>query len=307
LKHLDLFSGIGGFALAASWVWGDDHEIVSFCEIDPFCQKILKKHWPTVPIISDIRDVTNERIDTNTNGVRCNTGWTEQPLQRHRKPDKAHWENKTRIDLLTGGFPCQPFSCAGQRKGENDDRFLWPEMLRIIRELQPTWIIGENVAGIVNMALDQVLSELENEGYAVQAFIIPACAVDAPHRRDRVWIVAHQQSKRLERRVQSRKLHPFPDERFGKGGQDVADTEGEQGASENYREKQGQIGEQKQGQLGRSDSGEVWETNWLPEPSVGRVANGIPNRVDRLRGLGNAIVPQCVVPIMEAIKAIEAT
>ena len=140
MRHLDLFSGIGGFALAASWVWGDEHEVVSFCDIDPFCRKVLKKHWPTVPTISDIRDVTNERILAYTSGGRCNRQYKRQEVEPDSNVAKMRdrIEETTKIDILTGGFPCQPFSCAGQRKGESDDRFLWPEMLRVIRELQPT-------------------------------------------------------------------------------------------------------------------------------------------------------------------------
>lgn len=164
---LDLFSGVGGFSLAASWVWGADHHIHSFVEIDPFCQKVLKKHWPGTPIHDDIR---------------------------------SYHHDGTAIDLLTGGFPCQPFSCAGKQGGAGDDRFLWPEMLRVIRDVQPTWIIGENVAGIIGMELDNVLVELEASGYACQAFVIPACAVNAPHRRDRVWIVAKSNAERRGRR-----------------------------------------------------------------------------------------------------------
>ncbi len=162
-RHIDLFSGIGGFALAAHWA-GYQTEV--FCEQDAFCQKVLSRHWPTVPIVSDIHDFDGS----------------------------AH----TGADLLTGGFPCQPFSCAGKQQGDADDRFLWPEMLRVISEARPAWIVGENVAGIISMALDGVLSDLEAEGYATQAFVLPACAVNAPHKRDRVWIVAHSKGYRMD-------------------------------------------------------------------------------------------------------------
>jgi len=153
--HIDLFSGIGGFALAARWA---GFETVQFVEIDKFCQKVLNKNFPGVPIHDDIKTF--------------------------------HWTEASPF-ILTGGFPCQPFSCAGKRRGKEDDRFLWPEMLRVISEARPTWVIGENVAGFINMGLDDCISDLENQGYEVQTFIIPACAVNAPHRRDRVWIVAH--------------------------------------------------------------------------------------------------------------------
>lgn len=163
MNHLDLFSGIGGFSLAGSWVWGGEHNIVSFVEIDPFCQQVLKKHWPNVPIISDIGD--------------CNG------------------KDLPRIDILTGGFPCQPFSVAGKQGGKEDNRYLWPEMFRVISETHPTWIIAENVPGIIKMALDNVLSDLEGEGYSIGTFIIPACAINAPHRRDRIWIIAQNTIK----------------------------------------------------------------------------------------------------------------
>ena len=151
MRHLDLFSGIGGFALAAQWVWGEAHEVVSFCEIDPYCQKVLKKHWPDTPIHDDI---------TTMNGKRY----------------------AGTIDLLTGGFPCQPYSVSGKQEGAEDDRAIWPEMLRIIEECRPAWVIGENVAGIINMDLDRVLSDLESKGYTTETYCIPACATGALHR-----------------------------------------------------------------------------------------------------------------------------
>ncbi|KKL57989.1 hypothetical protein LCGC14_2229920, partial [marine sediment metagenome] len=201
MKHLDLFSGIGGFALAASWVWGDEHDIHSFVEIDPFCQKVLKKHWPDVPIHSDIKEYKHDG---------------------------------TAIDLLTGGFPCQPFSQAGKQRGQKDDRYLWPAMLDTIRKVQPTWIIGENVAGIINMELNKVLSDLEGSGFEVQSFLIPACAVDAPHQRDRVWIVGKSENIRCAQRSDSERKREEDKqvERFGirsepgRSSQDVANTKG---------------------------------------------------------------------------------
>lgn len=273
MRHLDLFSGIGGFALAASWVWGEEHEIVSFCEIDTFCQKTLKRHWPNVPIVEDIRNV---RGDFGT------------------------------IDLLTGGFPCQPFSVAGKQKGKEDNRYLWPKMLRVIEETKPNWIIGENVAGIISMALDQVLFDLEALGYEVQAFVIPACAVDAPHKRDRVWIVGRTKSngnpklggsyKRENRTGQMRS------EFTNITSPDVANTNSER--PQGWPRNRVELGEQ-QTIFGQRNTPHRGHQKWLPEPNVGRVAHGIPNRVDRLKALGNAIVPQVVVPIMQAIKDLE--
>ena len=169
LTHLSLFSGIGGLDLAAEMA---GFRTVGQCEWADYPTKVLENHWPDVPRWRDIRTLTKENFYERTK-IRT-------------------------VDIISGGFPCQPFSVAGKRRGREDDRYLWPEMLRVIRELRPRWVVGENVAGIVNMALDQVYADLENEGYTVQAFIIPACAVDAPHRRDRCAIIAYNNEIRRD-------------------------------------------------------------------------------------------------------------
>lgn len=161
MKHLGLFEGIGGFSLAARNVgW----ETVAWCEWNEFGQKVLRHHFPEAEGYGDITK-TNFKKYANT------------------------------IDIITGGFPCQPYSTAGKRKGKEDERHLWPEMLRIIREVQPRWVVGENVLGLVNwsdgLVFHEVQSDLEAEGYEVWAYVLPAAAVNAPHRRDRVWFVAH--------------------------------------------------------------------------------------------------------------------
>ncbi len=165
LTHLSLFSGIGGLDLAAEWA---GFRTVGQCEWADYQRAVLEKHWPRVPRWRDIRTLTKESFYEQT-GLHT-------------------------IDAISGGFPCQPFSVAGKQRGKEDDRYLWPEFIRVIRELQPTWVIGENVPGIINLALDTVLADLEDEGYEVQCFIVPACGVDAPHRRYRVVIVAHRDS-----------------------------------------------------------------------------------------------------------------
>jgi DNA (cytosine-5)-methyltransferase 1 len=234
LTHLDLFSGIGGFALAAKW---NGYRTVGFCDNEPYAQAVLKKHWPEVPCHKDIREVRGDLY--------------------------------AGVTLLTGGFPCQPFSVAGKQRGKDDNRYLWPEMRRVIREARPAWIIGENVAGIVNLALDTVCADLEAEGYEVEPIIIPACAVDAPHRRDRVWILANSVNKGLQRTELC--------EAFGESA----------GASRSASECFGITG-----------------AYWPTEPDVGRVAHGVPNRVAKLRGLGNAIVPQVAAEIIGNINII---
>lgn len=164
MKHGSLFSGIGGFDLASEWM-GWDNEF--HCEWEDFPRKILKHYWPEAESYGDIKET-----------------------------DFTIWRNK--IDILTGGFPCQPYSSAGKRLGKEDDRHLWPEMLRAIREIKPRWIVGENVRGLVNwsggLVFEEVCAELEVEGYKVQPFLLPACGVGAPHRRDRIWFVAFKDS-----------------------------------------------------------------------------------------------------------------
>jgi DNA (cytosine-5)-methyltransferase 1 len=192
MRHLDLFSGIGGFAYAARDVWGEEYENVGFCEIDPFCQSVLRKNFPGCQIFEDIKVLANYSSEGLEGSDR-----TQSPLPI----------GTGCVDLVTGGFPCQPFSVAGRRRGTSDDRYLWPEMFRVIQSFKPSWVIGENVGGLVTwnegMVLEQVCADLESEGYEVQPFIIPACAVNAPHRRDRVWIVAHANDHRPRRTKRS--------------------------------------------------------------------------------------------------------
>lgn len=166
MTHGSLFSGIGGFDLAAEWVGWQN---LFNCEIDPFCQTVLKHHFPDAEQFTDIRTADFARY-------------------------------KDRLDVLTGGFPCQPFSTAGKRKGTEDDRYLWPEMLGVIRTVRPRWIVGENVYGIVSwsdgLVFKQVCVDLEAEGYEVQPYVLPACGVGAPHQRYRTWFVAHSAGDR---------------------------------------------------------------------------------------------------------------
>lgn len=237
--HLDLFSGIGGFALAAQMVGGI--KTVGFCEINPYAKKVLAKNFPEIPIHDDVKTLNPKDYG--------------------------------RIDLITGGYPCQPFSSAGQRKGEDDDRHLWPAMRRIIEESRPRWVLSENVVGHITLGLDQVLAEMESIGYSATATVIPACAVDALHRRDRIWIIAHSAGKHVDQHVCER-----PDDQW-------------EGASSN-------------GPALRADAGD--HHRWAPEPGVRRVADGIPSRVDRNHGLGNAIVPQVAAEILRCMMRVDS-
>lgn len=205
LTHLDLFSGIGGFALAAGWA---GFTTVGFCEIEPFCREVLMARFGA------IADTANARTRGYDGGIWAGTSRTNSGegttqacpilIPDIRTLDGSRFRGAT---LLTGGFPCQPFSVAGKRKGKDDDRHIWPHMLRVIHEAKPRWVIGENVAGFVNMALDEVCADLEGEGYEVQAIVIPAVAVNAPHRRDRVWIVGRLNRDAECQRGQGRQIY----------------------------------------------------------------------------------------------------
>lgn len=235
MRVLDLFSGIGGISLGLE---NAGMCTQAFCEIEPYCQNILKKHWPKIPIYKDIRTLNGKTF-------------------------------KGKIDLVCGGYPCQPFSCAGKRKGENDSRHLWPEMFRVIQESKPSWVIAENVRGHVFNGFDTVAAQLESEGFTVWPFLIPACAVGSPQKRERVWIISYSASQGLLSAAQAgihcRKTIPRP------------------------RHEQSQR-----------------FSKWHPEPGVARVADGIPYRVDRIKALGNSAIPQIAeligITILEYLK-----
>ena len=205
LTHLDLASGKGGFALAAMWA---GFETIAFVEKDDYCQKVLKKHWPDVPIVGDIRDVEGiKKVVANATRGRFQQCKREQAeTDDFSQMGKVGMEykrtdRKSSVTLVTAGLPCQPASVAGKRRGTTDDRWLWPEGLQILSEIQPTWAIFENPTGILTLeeglVFDDLLSEMESKGYEVQPLVIPACAVNAPHIRDRVWIIAHNEGVRL--------------------------------------------------------------------------------------------------------------
>ena len=366
LKVLDLFSGIGGFSLALEST--GHFQTIGFVENDEYCQAVLQHHFPEVPILGDIKNVTKETVPT-------------------------------RPDVICGGFPCQPFSVAGDQRAKDDPRHLWPEMLRIIKEQKPTWIVGENVSGLVKLGLDEILDEMEDQGYSTRTFNIPAFSVGAPHQRQRLWIIGHlgdpehngsptperqrgllKQPEEPKKQISLWELEGTssasgdvanPDnegvrsriggddfdyeEESGEGGVDgegsagddewydtsptqdegvdVSDTDDTrdrtqehrvdedgkkniQGRQEHTQSKssrhgsdipdphgKGLQGQRKKYKLPKSKrkreiGGSSW---WDVEPNVGRVAYGVPNRVFKLRALGNSIIPQIAQKIGYAI------
>lgn len=385
MAHVDLCSGIGGFALGFQWA-GLSRPVL-FCDIEPWSRKVLAKHWPDVPIAEDVKELANDPA--------------------RLVPD---------CDILTAGYPCQPFSVAGKQRGTEDDRHIWPFISQIIAHKRPAWCVLENVYGHVALGLDEVLADLEAQDYATRAFIVPACGVNAPHRRDRLWIIAYTDSygepdvtrfaeegqrlvgnsehdgssaatvsgkhgqdeagcKEGQSKAQQfkRASEPRDDAMVGntssgrrsrndrrRSGQelanrceDVADTDSkpskvrgqhradateslcrgsdargsrgndrwEFGASPNEEDVADTDNEGSQGRLSGRQGAE-WQGEhghvrcsgaahrqpakdwWAVEPPVGRVAHGIPGRVDRLKGLGNAIVPQIAMQIGLTIKAV---
>lgn len=276
-RHVDLCSGIGGFALG--FEWAGLSKPVLFCDIEEWPRKILAKHWPDVPIAEDVKELAND-------------------------PDR----NVPDCDILTAGYPCQPFSLAGERRGAEDDRHIWPDIFSIVQSKRPSWCVFENVYGHVSMGLDEVLSDLEGEGYAARPFIVPACAADAHHRRDRVWIIARNVANADSARQQQghEEMAGRSSEQSDCGSVQSREAMANAECIERKGSSEGSVLRERdlQAQLGRGS--QDTQVRWAVEPAVGRVAHGIPRRVDRLRGLGNAIVPQVAQRIGETIKQIEA-
>ena len=293
LKILDLFSGLGGFSLGLERT--GNFETIAFCDNDKYSKLVLQKHWKGVKIYNDVKEITKEKLIAD--GIQL-------------------------PDIITGGFPCQPFSVAGKQAGTDDDRHLWPVMFRIIQEFTPRWVIGENVKGLTNIqdgvVFETVCSDLEGEGYEVRAFNIPAAGVGAPHRRERIWIVAHAKrynkideiggSDETSRGIQ--KEHRQDDSsarltsrtssiRQSNNGHDVANTESSNWYDNEAVTRDGGSSTQEVFGDGGSVPGE--STWWHTEPDVGRVAHGVPGRVYRLKGLGNSIVPKIAEEIGRAI------
>ena len=234
---------------------------------------MLQKHWPHVKQYEDIKELNYERLKAD--GIDS-------------------------IDIITGGYPCQPFSIAGRQKGEQDSRHLWPEYFRLVKELRPTWVIGENVSGHIKLGLDTVIEDLESEDYSVRPFSISASSIGANHQRERIWILAHSRrsqwpraEQRGENENETRKENANQFERSSSTSEvDVANTNDErlqrQWQSRNQFTPRFNSSRESSEERQRT-VGQGW---WESEPNMGRVAHGIPKRVDRLKSLGNSLVPQ---------------
>ena len=310
LTHIDLFSGVGGFSLAAQWA---GFETIVFCENDEYCQKVIQKRFGGY--VADSASIDrNKRFELGSDRRKKEAEQIRMGripiIQDIRDFDGTKWRGAT---LLTGGFPCQPFSAAGKRKGKDDDRHLWPEMFRVIEEAKPRWVIAENVRGIVNMELGQVLSDLEAIGYDFPRDlqgtpivpVIPAAGVNAPHRRDRVWIVAYN----IKNAINS-----------GNGRRDHGDTRsdasnsGDKGLEgSEWPESFHGRGSVAHGATPECRRNTAWEKNWVEIATrFCRVDDGLPpwvyrHRTRRLKALGNAIVPQVAYEIIKGIAEIECT
>jgi len=285
MNVLDLFSGIGGFSIGLERA---GFKTVAFCEIDKYCQLVLKKHWKDIKVYPDVREITKRQLEEDG----CDFP-----------------------EVITGGFPCQPFSVAGRQKGSGDNRHLWPEMFRVIKEFKSRWIIIENVRGLINIqdgvVFETMHTDLESQGYETQTFNIPAAGVGAPHRRDRVWIVAN--SRRTIRGQQSSRNKEST--RSGTSQETKRSADSDSLARSSEREKI--MADTESIQSRKSPESKRWEDTsrrsekksahnwWNVEPSVGRVVNGVQGRTHRLKGLGNAIIPQIAEEIGKAIMKAE--
>lgn len=284
IKHYDLFAGIGGFSYALDTIFYEQKNEHIFCEWEAFPTAVLKKHWPEATYYGDIADLVADTDSQRREGER------KQNEGRRRLPSGAVSDQKQEMVILTGGFPCQPFSHAGRRKGTADDRYKWPEMFAVIRNVKPDWVIAENVRGLTTwndgMVLETVCADLESEGYEVRPYIIPACSVGAPHRRERVWIVAYNGRKRWQQRRESKpKWSSGNDKRQGWATSDwreVALATCHDGVDDG---------------LPRKLDGATYRgkrTDWI---------SAAQHRKERLKACGNAIVPQVAMEIFQSIKS----
>ena len=301
LNGLSLFSGIGGLDVAFERAGG---KVIGMCEKDPFCQKVLKKHWPDVPLYDDIFNLRGDNIES-------------------------------RVDIIYGGAPCQPFSVAGRQRGQSDERHLWPEFSRLVREIKPIWIVAENVLGIIRLAADDICQDLEHQGYSIGIWNYEAASIGALHRRSRVFFVAHSRCELHEgnmfRRSHEDSYTQKTTNHYQRSSEISRQTTTDYD-SECCKEQQRPCTKQKELCNTRYDSGREFKSSvdrsidgipnrmdrdrrlitpqsiypqaWLDgswEDNIQRVATRIPNRVNRLKALGNAVVPEQAYPIFKAI------
>lgn len=297
ITHYDLFAGIGGFSLALEEVFNEAKINHIFCEWEHFPSAVLKKHWPNGKFYGDIADLI---ANTNSQG------------------HKSSVDEEQNLTILTGGFPCQPFSHAGRRKGTADDRYQWPNMFQVIQNVKPDWVIAENVRGLATwndgMVLEQVCTDLESEGYEVQPFIIPACAVNAPHRRDRIWIIANCANSRTKG-LQKQEISPddptnTSSERLR--GRSLRGRQDREWQMDEDKRQRAEVRGQNQGRSRRD-----WNQDWREVAAAtcnARMDDGLSREVDgvsysfakwrngSIKAYGNAIVPQVAMEIFRAIK-----
>ena len=261
MNGLSLFSGIGGLDLAFEWAGG---KVKAMCEIEPYCQKVLRKHWPHVPLFEDIRELRSADVG--------------------------------KVDIIYGGFPCQPFSVAGNRKGQDDDRYLWPEFSKLVSEIKPRWVLAENVPGILRIAADDVCSDLERQGYCIGIWDFEAAAVGAKHRRERIFFVAHSGRSLRQRGFEQRTLRDEIERGTAYQPERPSCSPAPYSDSKRCEEQRESI------KLPETHAAFGCCGWWESEPRMDRTSHGISYRVDRLRALVNAVVPQQAYPVFKAIK-----
>ena len=315
ITHYDLFAGIGGFSLALDEVFYDEEIKHIFSEWEEFPTAVLKKHWPNGTFYGDITELI-----ADTDGTRRErSGLLQQRGLSNRRSSETV--------IVTGGFPCQPFSHAGRRKGTADDRYQWPNMFEVIRNIKPNWVIAENVRGLVTwnegMVLEQVCTDLENEGYEVQPIIIPAAGINAPHRRDRIWIIAHANGEqRAPRLGEIQKAHGKVPERHDNaepsdtGAAIASDTRRSERKSGFSQDLQPEIKEAARAQREYPDWGRDWREvafttcndgvdDGFPRVMDGTTISRAKWRRESLKAYGNAIVPEVAIQIFQAIREAE--
>lgn len=344
ITHYDLFAGIGGFSLALEEVFNDETIKHIFCEWESFPTAVLKEQWPDGEYWGDIADLvahtrsagleetrTSESPERDRGDSEFTTNTEQSGLQRSKQPERKRLDGlshrtgeneKPDWSIVTGGFPCQPFSHAGRRNGTKDDRYKWPEMFTVIKNVRPKWVVAENVRGLVTwndgMVLEQVCTDLESEGYEVQPLIIPAVAVNAPHRRDRVWIIAYRDSERRE--VQETHVQVSERNYDAKPSNTASHSSPNTGRQRRSKRSGEILRPEIQTTISKNYDYPDWQRDWREvalatchdsmDDGISREMDGvrISNakwRNESLKSYGNAIVPQVAMQIFKAIRTAE--